>query len=321
MVITLNGTTLLDVYKPVMLPADTSYITPTQFRADWTDQTASKWLSGYTFEVSRIPSSMLYAEADFSEYPEVIGNLASEAQQYIPDGWTFDGGGLWLDGGCIELCVGGILTSCGYDLSPYDKVTVVVTAKNWSQYTNSFDAKLTIATSQSSKTFTLNKHYTDYTAVLDCNDLDSIRFTAGYYPMIQKIMIIGGEVDESQLRGVGEDPNYRLITGITDNHCIVKDLMSGGTFYYKVKAHYVNGTESPWSFAQCVTLPSQGGAGPTGDVNGDGNVNISDVASLIHYILTGNPSINYQENADVNGDGVINISDVTMLIRIVLSSN
>ena len=52
----------------------------------------------------------------------------------------------------------------------------------------------------------------------------------------------------------------------------------------------------------------------TGDVNADGEVNISDVTTLIDLIL----SNGYTERGDVNGDGEVNISDVTTLIDILL---
>ena len=52
-----------------------------------------------------------------------------------------------------------------------------------------------------------------------------------------------------------------------------------------------------------------------GDVNGDGNVNISDVTTLINYLLSGDASSVQLGNADINSDGGINISDVTVLIN------
>ena len=56
------------------------------------------------------------------------------------------------------------------------------------------------------------------------------------------------------------------------------------------------------------------GAGVPGDVNGDGEVNISDVNAVIDIILGGgtNPA------ADVNGDGEVNIGDVNAVIDIIL---
>lgn len=58
-----------------------------------------------------------------------------------------------------------------------------------------------------------------------------------------------------------------------------------------------------------------------GDINCDGFVNISDVTSLIDYLLSGDGSLVSTKNADVNGDESINISDVTTLIDILLQGN
>lgn len=53
-----------------------------------------------------------------------------------------------------------------------------------------------------------------------------------------------------------------------------------------------------------------------GDVNGDGNVNISDVSALIDMVLTRD---GFTPCADTNFDGSVNISDVSMLIDYILS--
>ena len=55
--------------------------------------------------------------------------------------------------------------------------------------------------------------------------------------------------------------------------------------------------------------------GTTGDVNGDGEVNVSDVTMLVSMILGNTPQAN---TADVNGDGEVNVSDVTALVSIIL---
>lgn len=74
------------------------------------------------------------------------------------------------------------------------------------------------------------------------------------------------------------------------------------------------GMEIPLGDETCtVTVPA---VGKKGDVNGDGNVNISDVTALIDYLLNGNGNASgiQLDNADVDSDGNINISDVTALI-------
>lgn len=55
-----------------------------------------------------------------------------------------------------------------------------------------------------------------------------------------------------------------------------------------------------------------------GDIDGDGKVNISDVALLINLLLEEGDLPDY---ADVDGDGKINISDVAALIDILLNGN
>ena len=52
-----------------------------------------------------------------------------------------------------------------------------------------------------------------------------------------------------------------------------------------------------------------------GDVNGDLEVNIADINSVIDIILDGN---DFTPAADVNGDGEINIADVNSIINIIL---
>ena len=58
-----------------------------------------------------------------------------------------------------------------------------------------------------------------------------------------------------------------------------------------------------------------------GDVNNDGTVNISDVTSLIDYLLSNNSEGINMQAADVDGNTTINISDVTSLIDMLLSGN
>ena len=77
------------------------------------------------------------------------------------------------------------------------------------------------------------------------------------------------------------------------------------------------GIEIPFEDETCtVMLPA---SFIKGDVDGDGNVNISDVTALIDYLLSGNASGINVSAADCNLDGKVNISDVTSLIDYLLS--
>ena len=53
-----------------------------------------------------------------------------------------------------------------------------------------------------------------------------------------------------------------------------------------------------------------------GDVNGDGNVDVSDVTALINMILGTTPAD--LEVADINADGILDVTDVTALINAIL---
>lgn len=58
-----------------------------------------------------------------------------------------------------------------------------------------------------------------------------------------------------------------------------------------------------------------------GDANKDGLVNVSDVTTIINYILGNDPDPFDFEAADCATDGIINVSDVTALINMILSGN
>ena len=311
-VVTLNGAATnapLVVYDPVMLPANEDYIKLTSFRADWTDQTIPENVVSYTLDVKQKPTSGLIAEADWSEVPS-----SGSAASYMPEGWTYNGG-VYLEGGYISISSTYSLFTPVLDLTGFDKVTVVVRAKNEYSWTNS---AISVKTSVDSKYAEFTADFADYTFVLNCGDSEKIEIYSDlYYPNIQSVKVYAGEVTAPQLRATETgDDTWRTITGITDKFYTVNNLVAEGTFLYKVKAIYQDGTESAWSNTQMVTLFDNGGA--AGDVNGDGLVNIADVTEIIDLMINNNGE--YFANADVDGNGVINIADVTSLIDMLLNA-
>ena len=56
----------------------------------------------------------------------------------------------------------------------------------------------------------------------------------------------------------------------------------------------------------------------TGDINGDGNINVLDIVMLVDHIL--NPDASELESGDINSDGNIDILDVVALVSIVLGN-
>ena len=300
----------LVVYDPVMLPADESKITATSFRADWTDQTVPENVASYTLEVKEKPGAGgVLVDVDWS-------TASGNAEDYLPEGWTVGDYSIFFDEGGIAITSDSYIKTDVLDLAGCDKVTIVMRAKNYSPW---FNSTITVKTSIDQKYLELTSDYTDYTIVLNCAENDQVEFFANaYYPTIQAIKIYAGEVTAPQMRATEEgDASSRIITGITDKFYTVNGLTANGTFRYKVKAVYNDGTESAWSNVEEVTLV--GPAYSIGDVNHDGHVNITDVTSLIDYLLgdiTAAPA-----EADVNGEGGVTITDMTALIDLLLGSN
>jgi hypothetical protein len=116
------------------------------------------------------------------------------------------------------------------------------------------------------------------------------------------------------------DATYRLITGITpDKFYNVENLTPGGTFFFRVMAHYTDDTWSAWSKAKTVVLKGEGHGYTIGDVDHDGSITIADVTELVDCLL------GIQNDAciicgDVDLDGDVTISDVTDLIDILIAS-
>ena len=94
---------------------------------------------------------------------------------------------------------------------------------------------------------------------------------------------------------------------------LVEGLTPGATYeFYVVWRHNKGPKNTVYSPVREVTLPQDGHAFDTGDVDHSGSVNIEDVTILIDYLL-GNGVV-CEICADVDGNGNINIEDVTSLI-------
>ena len=320
-VVSIVGTSLFEKHDPVMLEANEDFIKLTEFRADWTDETPDKNVESYTLEVATKPITALLGETDWSDLTYSSYSVISHWQDYFPEGWEYQGSQLFTDNGGLQLGSGGAIISPEYDLTGYDKVTVKMRAQSYRYY----NSGVTISTSLQSVHVDLATQYTDYVFVLDCADIERITIRGDSYPhnygQIESIQIYAGDASEpAKLRAVNEegDATYRLITGITpDKFYTVKNLTAGGTFFFRVKAHYTDDTWSPWSKAKTVVLHGEGHGYAVGDVNHDGLVNISDVTALIDYLLNPQQSI-CTICADTDGNQAVNISDVTELIDFLL---
>jgi len=87
----------------------------------------------------------------------------------------------------------------------------------------------------------------------------------------------------------------------------ILDTTSISTHHYYYNAGYIDYQPHVVTGYISDTLVTRG------DVNGDGDINIFDITSLIDYLYRDGPEPNAYA-ADVNADGVINIFDITYLI-------
>ncbi len=318
--VSLAGRGVVRGTAPVMLPADNDFINLTQFRADWTDQTPAENVTSYTLEVSTKPSYSHLETADFSDVPSAydgsyLTNIAEDYEGYLPAGWSctialFSWNGYLISG------FNGTLKSPFYDFQVYDKVSVVVRAMSYGDA-----ASMRVSTSMGSQEVSLGSDWADYTIVLDCASVDAVTFTnIENYNAIKRVEIYAGDLTAMTRDASESDAStYRLITDITDMFYTVKDLQAAGTYIYKVKALYVDGTESAWSNVEEVTLFENTHPYALGDVNHDGIIDVSDVTRLIAAVL-GNETdcCPICGNVDQDEEGILDVGDVTALIGIVL---
>jgi len=324
-VVNLTGRGVLLTSTPVMLPADSAYINLTKFRADWTDETPAENVASYTLEVGPKPVVELLETADFSNVPDALtedgqglADISGNYGDYLPDGWKATSY-LGAYSNALLLAYEGTIKTPTYNLTGYDKVTVVVRASSYYYDT----ASISVSTSAGSQELALTSSWTDYTVVLDCANADAITLKSiENYASIKQVTVYAGDLTLlNQLTATETgDATHRLITGITDKFYTVENLEAEGTFVYKVKAVYSDGTESAWSNRQEVTLFENGHGFEPGDVNHDGSVTVSDVSALIDCLL-GDTTNGCLICADVNQDGQMSISDVTALIDLLLSNS
>ena len=271
--VSLSGTATaaaLETYTPVMSAASSSYITTNSFRANWTDQTPSANVSSYTLQVTEkgsTPATSQLASIDLSGVTQVtnsdgyLTDVSSNIASYLGTGWTAS---TYVYANTGMLITGGNLVSPTYSLSGYSKVTVKVTA--YSYYSSYYgNATLSVATGSASKTQALTDNSTEYTFVLNCSSSDKVTIgSTSNYISVSKIEIYAGDASVNLFNAseTGGETS-RTITGITNKYYTVNNLKEGGTFVYKVKAIYTDGSQSAWSNEREVTLTEPVAATPT----------------------------------------------------------
>ena len=239
-------------------------------------------------------------------------DIGNNLDNYMDNaGWT--GSKLYENIGGIRFGTGssvGTLTSPDLTLTD-NKVTVTFKAKAFNKDTN---CGFKVSCGSASETVTLaDNNEETYTVVLDCNASagQKIKFETvanGKRVILTSIHVIDGEHTSKSI-----DIDGVTFTGITTSSYKVTDLDPATTYLYDVKAVF-GAKQSKWSNLISVTTLS----GIIGDVNGDGEVNSSDITALYTFLLTGDMSDIV--NGDQDGDGEINAHVITVVYEIMLGS-
>lgn len=309
---------------PVLLePAD---IDSTSFRAVWTsveDAASYSLIVSYVNQASE-PVSLLKETFSTDNFDaEGTVNIGSKLDDYMDNaGWTGDyvyeyTGGLRFGSAKYQ----GYITSPALDLTNASgKVSVKIEA---SLYNNDTDVPIAMSIGEQTDTVTLQENGV-IILVFEADKAADQHVTIssgaiGKRFIVSSLEIFDGDITTTTaaIKRVeeGGDEYSRLITGIEDTTYMVRDLAKFGTFDYMVVPVFADGSEGESSNIMSVTLAK---AAVIGDIDGDGEVNVTDVTALINIILSVSEN---NGNADITGDGKVNVSDVTALINIILGVN
>jgi hypothetical protein len=168
-------------------------------------------------------------------------------------------------------------------------------------------------------------------------DVAGIQFTLSDEP--ESAVAVGYTTDNADFTASSNDSGgdvttvYFSLTGAVlpatcnEDHC--EDVVFA-TLDYELTAELGDEEEVVLHFTDIVCASAAGtavsaagvdgsistGGGMTGDVNGDGDVNVQDIVLILNLILDGG----YSSVADVNGDGSVNVQDIVLIVNMILNS-
>ena len=110
------------------------------------------------------------------------------------------------------------------------------------------------------------------------------------------------------------------------NHSTAQQAVTFKVYDYATSKEYAAQADRDVSFISMASIGTPSSPivlsytprGLLGDVNLDGDVNITDVTLIVNYILHNDTEHFHIENADLDGSNDINITDVTLVIDIIL---
>ena len=245
----LNGTATLQ--KEDIVLQEAADITNTSFKAIWNDATPTANVSSYTLWVSQEdPDAVqLLGTINGSNY---TGNYTSIT---LSSPW----GGTGVKGGnnAVYFSSTGNITFTIPE--GYNNRTFTMRIKTVSGTYGS--GNITVKSAQTAAVGHSFSAGETFNWLVQGSTGEKITITttdANYSPDMALIEVYSGDATQAKAptRGVSEegDATYRIVTGITDKSYTVNNLTPEATYYFRVKAIYVDGTESSWTETKEVTL-------------------------------------------------------------------
>jgi len=231
---------------------------------------------------------------------QAVNPTARDFRDYVVgDPWTStplsdEGGGVYIAEAILpEEGWKGMFVELKFELG-YDNPFMVTTE------VSIFPDDLPFATDVTLNVLDGGQSYAGFQAVGSITSWDNISFrddgdgvddTAGDYHWTVKIPAVTDGDYIWQVYGIDSAGNSTIISEILSVN-ISGDTISGDVTF------------------------SVASGGQTGDVNGDGIINILDVILVVNMAL----SSEYNQLADMNGDGIVNILDIILLVNLILNS-
>ena len=245
----LNGTATLQ--KEDIVLQEAANVANTSFKAIWTDATPAANISSYT----------LWVGQEDPDAVQLLGTIngSNYTGSYTNITLTSPWGGTSVKGGnnAVYFSASGNITFTipeGYNNRTFTMRIKTVTG-------NYGSGNITVKSAQTAAVGHSFSAGETFNWLVQGSTGEKITITTtdnSYSPDMALIEVYAGDATQAKAptRGVSEegDATYRIITGITDKSYTVNNLTPEATYYFRVKAIYVDGTESNWTDTKQVTL-------------------------------------------------------------------
>ncbi len=304
-------------HVPAPVATQSTQVSATGFVANWNPVPNA---TSYTLRVMQKPTYISFLTETFAGCTTTGStDIGNNLDNYLDNsGWT--GSKVYSAIGGLRLGTGsatGSLTSPAIDLSQSGgKVSAVINVKTLNKDTN---CELKIACGDVDTTVVVpDSTLTRMVVILNCATEPGQQLSFTTTAKSKRVVFSSIELCSGEYNGDKStiDAAPSTIVGITSCNYAVTGLSPATNYIYDVKA-LIDKNDSKWSnIIEVLTLDSS--AVVAGDVNGDGEVNATDVTVLYNFLLLGDNSA--LVNGDQDSDGEITVGDITTIYNILLGA-